>query len=68
VPDGAQFHVAWFDGGALNAIDLWESPEAFQSFQQSRLAAGIQEAGIQGEPEVQFHDAHAVFAPAVQNQ
>ena len=25
-PDGAIFHVAYFDDGGINVIDVWESP------------------------------------------
>jgi hypothetical protein len=63
-PDGAMFHVAWFEGDGLRVIDIWESEEAFQRFGEERLMPGVQEVGIQGQPETEFHEAHAIFAPA----
>jgi hypothetical protein len=44
--------------------DVWESPEDFQRFVQTRLMPGVQQLGIQGEPKVELHPAHALFAPA----
>jgi hypothetical protein len=33
--------------------DLWESPEQFNRFAESRLMAGVKQVGIEGEPEVE---------------
>ena len=63
-PNGARFHIAWFEGNDLRVVDLWDSPENFQTFVNDRLNPGVQQVGIEGEPEVQMSDAHAVFAPA----
>jgi len=65
VPGGAKFHVAWFGDDGLHVLDLWDSREAFESFAQNRLAAGTANAGIQGNPIVEFNPAHAIFAPNV---
>lgn len=64
VPDGARFHVAWFDDDGLRATDLWESPDKFQAFVESRLNPGVEQIGIEGQPEVELVEAQAVFAPA----
>jgi hypothetical protein len=64
-PDGGKFHVAWFDNGLLNVIDLWESQEQFQQFASERLMPGVQKLGIEGEPNVEISEVHAVFAPNV---
>ena len=63
-PDGARFHIAWFEGNDFRAVDLWDSPEQFQAFVDNRLNPGVQQVGIEGEPEVEMTEAHAVFAPA----
>jgi hypothetical protein len=63
-PEGAIFHVAWFDGGGLNVIDVWESPEQFQRFVDERLTPATTRVGIQGEPNVKFSDAHRIFDAA----
>src|SRR5437764_15410066 len=63
-PQGARFHIAWFEAGDFRAVDLWDSPEDFQAFADDRLNPGVQQVGIEGEPEVQMTEAHRVFAPA----
>ena len=63
-PDGAQFHIAWFEDDGLRVVDLWDSPGDFQAFVDNRLNPAVREIGIEGEPEVEMTDAHAVFAPA----
>ena len=65
VPDGARLHVAGFADGGLNVLDVWESPEAFGTFSEQRLAPAVQEIGIQGQPDVRFYAMHACFAPAL---
>jgi hypothetical protein len=66
VPEGAMFHVASFDGGALYVTDIWTSAEAFGAFTESRLMPGVQQVGIQGQPETIISEAQAIFAPAFQ--
>jgi hypothetical protein len=65
VPQGAKFHVAWFGDDGFHVLDLWESAEEFQRFTEERLMPGVQKIGIQGQPRVEFAEAHAVFAPNV---
>jgi hypothetical protein len=62
-PDGAYFHVAYFADGAINVIDVWESPAHFERFMQERLGPGFQQVGITGEPDVSWHEAHAIYNP-----
>jgi hypothetical protein len=64
-PEGAKFHVSWFADDGLHVLDLWDSPEQFQKFVETRLGPATQRIGIQGEPQVQFAEAHAIFAPNV---
>lgn len=65
-PEGAVFHVAWFDGGGINVIDVWDSPEQFDRFMQDRLGPAVQQLGIEGQPDIKWSDAHAVFNPAAE--
>jgi hypothetical protein len=65
VPDGAHFHTAYFDGGGIKVVDVWDSPADFDRFFETRLMPGIQQVGIAGQPDVQWYDAHAVFIPGV---
>jgi len=63
VPQGAMFHVAWFEDG-LRVLDLWESQQDFERFGNERLMPKLQELGIgSDQPAVTFHEAHAYFAP-----
>lgn len=65
VPDGAKFHVAWFAPDGFRVLDLWDSQAQFEAFVQQRLMPGVQKIGIQGQPQVSFSEATAVFAPNV---
>jgi hypothetical protein len=41
------FHLEGpMEGGGMRIVDVWESPEAFQTFGQERLAAAFQKAGV----------------------
>jgi heme-degrading monooxygenase HmoA len=62
-PKGGNFHLAGFDGDELRITDIWDSAEDFQSFQEGRLAAALQQAGVEGEPEVEIFPVHAIYAP-----
>ena len=64
-PDGAKFHTAWLSSDGFHVLDLWESQKHFETFVQDRLSPGVAAAGISGQPNVQFAEAHAIFAPNV---
>lgn len=64
-PEGALFHVAFVAADGFRAIDLWNSPEQFQRFSETRLAPAIQKIGIQGQPNVTFSPVHAIFNPRI---
>ncbi len=62
---GGLFHVAFFDDTGFNVLDVWESPEHFQTFVDTRLMPGVAESGgVDGEPIVTITPAHAVWNPA----
>jgi hypothetical protein len=60
-PDGGVFHVAWFEDGGLNVVDVWDSPEQLDAFVGMRLLPGTTQVGIEGEPKVEVQPAHRVF-------
>ncbi|MEU6218185.1 hypothetical protein ABZ845_11805 [Streptomyces sp. NPDC047022] len=64
--EGSVLHVAWFEGGALRVVDVWDSQEHFEHFMRDRLEAGVAKAGITGAPEVAFWPLHRrMVAPGV---
>lgn len=65
-PVGGIFHVAGFSGGALRVLDIWESQQAFESFQRDRLTAAVQKAGITTQPTVQFYPVHNIYTPNIE--
>ena len=62
-PDGAIFHVAGFGPNGMRVLDIWESQQAFERFQQERLNAVIQKVGIPGQPKIQFFPVHNMYTP-----
>ena len=63
LPVGGILHVAAHDGSGLRITDVWESPESFQTFVETRLTPAVQQAGITSQPEVEVYPAHNVFTP-----
>ena len=63
-PDGLLFHAAWFRDDGITVIDLWESQRQFDDYFQSRMAPGIEQVGIAGQPAMKWIDTHAHFIPA----
>jgi hypothetical protein len=62
-PTGGIFHVAGFTAGTLHVLDVWESQQAFETFQKDRLNAAVQKAGIASQPKVQFYPVHNIYVP-----
>ena len=65
-PAGAIFHVAGFTAGSLRVLDIWDSQQAFERFQQDRLTPAVQKAGIAGQPKVQFFPVHNLYTPNIE--
>lgn len=61
VPQGAVLHVAWFEGGALHVIDVWNTQADFERFFTDQLGSALADAGITGEPETSFSPLHRRF-------
>jgi hypothetical protein len=60
---GGKFHVAWMGEDGFHALDIWESPEAFQRFANERLMPGLAPLGLTTQPTVQMAEAHRIFVP-----
>jgi hypothetical protein len=56
--DGGLMHSCWFDDHGMHVVDVWESQGQFESFMGTRLQPVVSEVGIEGEPQVTFHDLH----------
>jgi hypothetical protein len=61
VPDGAVLHVAGFDDGGIRVVDVWDSEAQFNRFVESRLMPGVQQIGIEGQPDVEFYPLQNLF-------
>lgn len=62
-PAGGRVHIAAFSDRGLQATDVWESAEDFQSFVDGRLMPAVQELGLAGEPQVQILPLHELYSP-----
>lgn len=63
-PDGFMAHSAEDLGGTMHIRDIWDSPEAFGAFAQSRLGPTI--AQVMGDdappaPEPKFTELHNAY-------
>jgi hypothetical protein len=65
-PDGLIAHSARLDGDSLRILDLWESPEAFGAFAESRIGPTMGETLGDDAPAVpapkftELHNAYSV--------
>ena len=50
-----------FDEDGIRVTDVWESAEQFNRFVESRLMPGVQQIGIQGQPDVEFLPVQNIF-------
>jgi hypothetical protein len=57
-PPGAISHwVAKTDDG-MRVVDVWESREVFDRYNQEKIGPYSQEAGITSPPETRFYEVH----------
>jgi hypothetical protein len=64
LPDGFIAHSARDGGGKMMIVDIWESPEAYGAFAESRLGPTI--AQVMGDdappaPEPKFTELHNTY-------
>ena len=62
---GGLFHAAAIDEEGLHVFDLWESPEAFQSFLDTRILPTVPASGVTTQPEIKVIPVHDHSAPGV---
>jgi len=64
-PDGLIAHSARLDGDRLRILDIWESPDAFGAFAESRLAPTLGETlgdDAPAPPQPKFTELHHAYS------
>lgn len=63
-PDGLVTHTAAASADGWVVFEVWESREAQERFMEERLAAALQQGGIEGEPSrAEWLDLEAHHSP-----
>ena len=62
---GLLFHVAAFVQGGMRVTDVWESPQAFQTFSEQRITSAVKKIGVATQPKVEIHPAANIYVPAM---
>jgi hypothetical protein len=62
-PAGSISHFATKTDSGLRVVDVWESREQFDKFAQEQIGPFSQQAGITGQPAMQFFEVHNYFTP-----
>jgi hypothetical protein len=60
-PPGARVHWAAATGDGIRVVDVWESREAFDAFAREKIGPLTAEAGLEGPPQMSFHEIHNTF-------
>ena len=65
-PKGLIAHTARPEGEMMKIVDIWESPEDFGAFAESRLGPTVAQTlgddGPQGPPEPRFTELHNAYS------
>jgi heme-degrading monooxygenase HmoA len=56
------FHWVMETEDGFRVVDVWESREAFEAFEQGKLRSIYREVGIVDPPKIQFFDVHNYLA------
>jgi heme-degrading monooxygenase HmoA len=65
-PEGLILHTSSEKGGSMRVIDVWESKEAFERFEQETLMPAAGRAGIEmpdGPPQRDEFEVHNMRGP-----
>jgi hypothetical protein len=60
-PSGVIFHCVTNIGEGIRIIDVWESREAFEAFQEDEIAPIFQKLGVSDPPQTTFFGVHNYF-------
>jgi hypothetical protein len=64
-PPGAISHWATKTDEGIRVVDVWETKEQFERFAREQITPYAREAGVPGEPRLQFFDVHNYFTQGV---
>jgi hypothetical protein len=59
-PGGISHWVAKTEDG-IRVVDVWETKEQFERFAQDQIVPYAREAGVPGEPRLEFFEVHNYF-------
>lgn len=65
---GGLFHASALDDEGLHVFDLWESPEAFQNFLETRILPNVSASGVTTQPDIKMIPVHDYAAPGFGGQ
>jgi hypothetical protein len=61
-PHALSHWVTETDNG-IRVTDVWRSREEFEKFAEEQIGPFTREAGIEGPPEMTFHEVHSYLTP-----
>ena len=56
---GGLFHWVTAVDDGIRVTDVWETPEQFQQFAETKIGPITQEVGFEGEPQITMHEVHS---------
>ena len=59
-PAGMHVHVANFLDGTMRLLDVWDTEDQFDEFVANRIAPGLEQLGISGQPDMIVAPLHEV--------
>ncbi|MGH3426044.1 MAG: hypothetical protein ACRDQZ_00455 [Mycobacteriales bacterium] len=63
-PPGAILHLVGFAEDGMHITDVWDSPEDFQAFFETRVLPTLQAEAITTQPDMKVFELHGIYAPA----
>jgi hypothetical protein len=62
-PPGMLLHVSSMGPDGFRVTDVWDTPESFQAFAETRMMDAAQRAGAQNQPNIIFGEVIRMSAP-----
>jgi hypothetical protein len=64
---GIYLHVTAQTDFGYRVIEIWDSPEGFESFAQQRMLPALKDLGIDRRTEITVKPLHNLFAPRLED-